>query len=300
MAFCQWWTLGCRATKVQAIKLLLELVLAHQWARGPSLVPKLSLALELARLWAKKVEQRLLEAWKKLSRTRQVHRRVARGRPRSTLDEKSKGLVFSLEVEKKDPVCRGLSGLTPSILKLAKDGGEEDNSKRCINERLESVPLPLVDKEGGGTYGLSLLVAEEEDTCMRWLNSKPPRSVVYVSFGSIASVSAEQMEELVCGLEASAKHFLWVVGAALEKTLPRAFRKAPVERGLVVQWSPQLAVHGSGVQARSRFRPQVFMLRCMARERIGSVDVQVSSLHAKVHDKGARRLNQGVDLGSSC
>ncbi|RWV98736.1 hypothetical protein GW17_00038399, partial [Ensete ventricosum] len=197
-------------------------------------------------------------------------------------------------------VCRGLSGLTPSILKLAKDGGEEDNSKRCINERLESVPLPLVDKEGGGTYGLSLLVAEEEDTCMRWLNSKPPRSVVYVSFGSIASVSAEQMEELVCGLEASAKHFLWVVGAALEKTLPRAFRKAPVERGLVVQWSPQLAVHGSGVQARSRFRPQVFMLRCMARERIGSVDVQVSSLHAKVHDKGARRLNQGVDLGSSC
>ncbi|RRT73065.1 hypothetical protein B296_00012186 [Ensete ventricosum] len=104
-----------------------------------------------------------------------------------------------------------------------------------------SVPLPLVDKEGGGTYGLSLLKAEEEDTCMRWLNSKPPRSVVYVSFGSIASVSAEQMEELVCGLEASAKHFLWVVGAALEKTLPRAFRKAPVERGLVVQWSPQLA-----------------------------------------------------------
>ncbi|CAL9756499.1 unnamed protein product [Musa acuminata subsp. burmannicoides] len=104
-----------------------------------------------------------------------------------------------------------------------------------------SVPLPLVDKEGGATYGLSLLEAEE-DTCMRWLNSKPPRSVVYVSFGSVASVSAEQMEELACGLEASGKNFLWVVRAAVEKTLPRAFAKAPPERGLVVRWSPQLAV----------------------------------------------------------
>ncbi|XP_078148777.1 indole-3-acetate beta-glucosyltransferase-like [Carex rostrata] len=100
--------------------------------------------------------------------------------------------------------------------------------------------LPRADGRGNA-YGMSLL-KPEDDTCMKWLNGKPDNSVVYVSFGSFASLSNKQMEELAEGLKASRKYFLWVVRTAEQKTLPKGFVENPGEKGLVVTWSPQLKV----------------------------------------------------------
>ncbi|EEE59915.1 hypothetical protein OsJ_12542 [Oryza sativa Japonica Group] len=49
------------------------------------------------------------------------------------------------------------------------------------------------------------------DECLRWLSTKPSRSVVYVSFGSWAYFSRRQVRELALGLEASNHPFLWVI-----------------------------------------------------------------------------------------
>lgn len=108
------------------------------------------------------------------------------------------------------------------------------------------VPLMDVDKHelGSETYGMSILKTEK-DTCIKWLDAKPPGSVVYVSFGSHASLGVEQMEELASGLMASDKYFLWVVRAPERKTLPREFieeEQPPPQKGLLVTWSPQLLV----------------------------------------------------------
>jgi len=46
---------------------------------------------------------------------------------------------------------------------------------------------------------------------MAWLGAQPPKSVVYVSFGSIALMSREEMIELWHGLINSRHRFLWVV-----------------------------------------------------------------------------------------
>ncbi|KAJ1691806.1 hypothetical protein LUZ63_015961 [Rhynchospora breviuscula] len=100
--------------------------------------------------------------------------------------------------------------------------------------------LPKVDGHDNG-YGMSLL-APEDNVCMKWLNEKPANSVVYVSFGSFASLQNKQMEELAEGLKGSGKYFLWVVRAAEQKTLPKGFAENPGENGLVVTWSPQLKV----------------------------------------------------------
>jgi pathogen-inducible salicylic acid glucosyltransferase len=100
--------------------------------------------------------------------------------------------------------------------------------------------LPGADGHGSA-YGMSLL-EPEDDTCMKWLNTKPANSVVYVSFGSFASLITKQMEELAQGLKGSGKNFLWVVRAAEQKTLPKGFVENPGEKGLVVTWSPQLKV----------------------------------------------------------
>ncbi|MFS7954810.1 putative anthocyanidin 3-O-glucosyltransferase [Helianthus anomalus] len=46
---------------------------------------------------------------------------------------------------------------------------------------------------------------------VEWLDKQPDRSVIYVSFGSGGTISAEQINELAWGLELSRQRFFWVV-----------------------------------------------------------------------------------------
>ncbi|RZC87005.1 hypothetical protein C5167_041938 [Papaver somniferum] len=55
------------------------------------------------------------------------------------------------------------------------------------------------------------------DEYLTWLNQQPKDSVLYVSFGSGGSLSAEQTTELAWGLEMSQKRFIWVVRKPVEK-----------------------------------------------------------------------------------
>ncbi|KQK13701.1 indole-3-acetate beta-glucosyltransferase [Brachypodium distachyon] len=107
------------------------------------------------------------------------------------------------------------------------------------------VPLPAPESGAAGhfTYGANLL-DPEKDTCIRWLDAKPPGSVAYVSFGSFASLGAAQTEELAHGLLAAGKPFLWVVRASEEPQLPRRLLLPDLDAGaaLVTRWSPQLDV----------------------------------------------------------
>ncbi|EYU36667.1 hypothetical protein ABFS82_14G289200 [Erythranthe guttata] len=79
-------------------------------------------------------------------------------------------------------------------------------------------------------------------TCKEWLDSKETASVVYVSFGSIASLRKEQMEELANGLIMSNRHFLWVVRASEMEKLPPNFTSLTSEKGLIVEWCHQMEV----------------------------------------------------------
>ncbi|KAL2544530.1 UDP-glycosyltransferase 74E2 [Forsythia ovata] len=88
-------------------------------------------------------------------------------------------------------------------------------------------------------YGLSVFIT---DVCMKWLNERASRSVVYVSFGSLAELGAPQMEELAHGLKTSNKYFLWVVRSPEEAKLPKKFSEETSKKGLIVSWCPQLEV----------------------------------------------------------
>jgi hypothetical protein len=76
---------------------------------------------------------------------------------------------------------------------------------------------------------------------MEWLDAKPARSVVYVSFGSILSLSKRQEEEMRQGLEATGQPYLWVArksaaggGASSDS--------GGIASGLVVEWCDQVRV----------------------------------------------------------
>ncbi|KAL7201240.1 hypothetical protein ACSBR1_033031 [Camellia fascicularis] len=106
-----------------------------------------------------------------------------------------------------------------------------------------TIPSMFLDKrlQDDTEYGLSIF-KPNTGTCMNWLEERPNGSVVYVSFGSLAELGVDQMEELAWGLGDSNYHFLWVVGSKEEAKLPKDFVRETSEKGLVVSWCPQLQV----------------------------------------------------------
>ncbi|KAG6745977.1 hypothetical protein POTOM_050487 [Populus tomentosa] len=104
------------------------------------------------------------------------------------------------------------------------------------------VPSAYLDQQidGDRAYGASLWKPTSSQ-CFTWLATKPPRSVIYVSFGSMENISAEQVEEIAWGLKASNRPFLWVLKES-EKKLPAGFLNSVGETGMVVSWCNQLEV----------------------------------------------------------
>lgn len=91
------------------------------------------------------------------------------------------------------------------------------------------------------TYGANLWKPAGEE-CLQWLSTKPARSVIYASFGSMADLKPKQIEELAWGLRDSGHHFLWVVKERQQPMLPGGYTEAVAEVGLVVSWCNQLQV----------------------------------------------------------
>jgi pathogen-inducible salicylic acid glucosyltransferase len=111
-----------------------------------------------------------------------------------------------------------------------------------------TVPSIYLDNrvENDNDYGLNLFTSDYLSSCTNWLNTKPAGSVIYVSFGSLASLSNKQMEELAFALKGGKSYFLWVVKDSEEEKLPENFvEEIAGDKGLVVKWSPQVEVLSS-------------------------------------------------------
>ncbi|KAF5943605.1 hypothetical protein HYC85_017682 [Camellia sinensis] len=99
------------------------------------------------------------------------------------------------------------------------------------------------------------------NTILKWLDSKQPKSVLYVCFGSQASMAPEQFLEVAHGLETSGCPFIWVArdmseygqeerekkegGENRGKKLPEGFEERMTKSGqglIVKSWAPQLLI----------------------------------------------------------
>ncbi|CAO2045011.1 unnamed protein product [Urochloa humidicola] len=85
--------------------------------------------------------------------------------------------------------------------------------------------------------------------CASWLEYKTPRSVLFVSFGSLARTQLPQLVEIARGLQASGRPFIWAAKPAGDLTAFERwmagdeFEARVAERGLVVTgWAPQRAI----------------------------------------------------------
>ncbi|KAG2306532.1 hypothetical protein Bca4012_084469 [Brassica carinata] len=99
---------------------------------------------------------------------------------------------------------------------------------------------------------------EKKTDILRWLDKQPPRSVVFLCFGSMGGFSEEQTREIAVALERSGHRFLWSVRRAsledtvkasppenftnLEDILPEGFIDRTAEIGKIIGWAPQVDV----------------------------------------------------------
>ncbi|KAI3869389.1 hypothetical protein MKX03_010742, partial [Papaver bracteatum] len=116
------------------------------------------------------------------------------------------------------------------------------------------IPTPSIYPVGPLTrVGEGSSISWDKNTCLDWLNKQPSRSVIFVSFGSGGTLTAEKINEISWGLEKSKQRFLWVVRAPTVKYtfgtyftsgsgggkpsdyLPEGFLNRTVEVGLILR-----------------------------------------------------------------
>nr|UHH90542.1 UDP-glycosyltransferase [Nicotiana benthamiana] len=86
---------------------------------------------------------------------------------------------------------------------------------------------------------------EEDKSCLKWLDEQPAKSVIYVSFGSIVTVTKDMLTEFWHGLVNSGQRFLWVIrhDSILDKDkesqVEVELKEGVIENGYIVSWAPQ-------------------------------------------------------------
>ncbi|KAK9689768.1 hypothetical protein RND81_09G079600 [Saponaria officinalis] len=126
----------------------------------------------------------------------------------------------------------------------------EHNIMQAISELAHSTvysigPLQLLlthfDRDEASTIGSNLW--QEDSKCLEWLDSKDPKSVFYVNFGSITVMNQQNIVEMAWGLANSGKNFLWVIRPDLfigeSSVLPAEFVQVAKERGYLARWCDQ-------------------------------------------------------------
>lgn len=95
----------------------------------------------------------------------------------------------------------------------------------------------------------SNILFDADKSCMSWLDSQPSKSVIYVSFGSVAVITRHELMEFWYGLVNSKKRFLWVARPDMVAGEGDAYRnileellEGTKEMGYMVGWAPQKEV----------------------------------------------------------
>ncbi|KAJ7000348.1 hypothetical protein NC653_010972 [Populus alba x Populus x berolinensis] len=107
------------------------------------------------------------------------------------------------------------------------------------------IPFALLDKNHQSDASCGCDLFEKSTEYTQWLNSKPKRSVIYVSFGSIAVLQKNQMEEMLLGLIGTCRPFLWIIRSSDNKDTEfeeMVREKVNKEKGLIVPWCSQMEV----------------------------------------------------------
>ncbi|KAG6395345.1 hypothetical protein SASPL_145988 [Salvia splendens] len=141
----------------------------------------------------------------------------------------AQGLIFNTFHHLEAPILAQLRTVCPNIYALGP-----------LHAHLKA---RMASREARSTTSNSIW--EEDRSCISWLDRQPSKSVVYVSIGSLAVMTKDQMCEIWHGLVNSGVRFLWirrpgsVTGYSDETGIDQELTRGTEERGCIVRWAPQ-------------------------------------------------------------
>ncbi|KVI00363.1 crocetin glucosyltransferase, chloroplastic-like [Cynara cardunculus var. scolymus] len=134
----------------------------------------------------------------------------------------------------------------PCILLNTFDGLEEESIKPIRDHINIFSVAPLIPGETEEPFICDIFQDSDRETYLRWLDSKPAKSVIYVSFGSIVELGKKQKEEILEGLIEAGYPFLWVIrNHGEDDEVAKSYRAEAATadgNGLIVRWCSQVEV----------------------------------------------------------
>ncbi|KAD3068063.1 hypothetical protein E3N88_35943 [Mikania micrantha] len=112
-----------------------------------------------------------------------------------------------------------------------------NNLSLLFNNFLLIGPFNLVSKQKPSSKS-------DESCCISWLDTQNPRSVAYISFGTVCTPPPHELVALAEALEETKTPFLWSLNNDAQKHLPSGFldRTTTNGWGKIVPWAPQVQV----------------------------------------------------------
>ncbi|GJN23619.1 hypothetical protein PR202_gb11283 [Eleusine coracana subsp. coracana] len=229
----------------------------HHWAAAAALEHKVPCAMLLLSAASN------VAAWNSRPWSRSEHASSA-DEQASTAQELPPSSEPRYETEKKVKMftTHAESGMTiVQRCSLTLQGSTLAALRSCVEWEPESVPLvPTLHGIPVAPFGLlppsihggrGVSTNGEQDATVRWLDTQPVSSVVYVALGSEVPLRVDQVHELALGLELSEARFLWALrkpdGVLDAEILPPGFEERTRARGLVAMgWVPQISILAHG------------------------------------------------------
>ncbi|KAI3458622.1 hypothetical protein Pfo_015285 [Paulownia fortunei] len=144
----------------------------------------------------------------------------------------AQGLIFNTFQELEAPILSQLLNICPNIYAVGPLHAH-------LKTRLAAETGPEVQPTTSNS------IWKEDKSCIDWLDAQPLKSVIYVSIGSLAVMTKDQLFEIWHGLVNSGSRFLWVrrpgsvIGLDSDSEIPSELSQGTKERGYTVSWAPQ-------------------------------------------------------------
>ncbi|XP_031109384.1 7-deoxyloganetic acid glucosyltransferase-like isoform X2 [Ipomoea triloba] len=148
------------------------------------------------------------------------------------LNSRSRGLILNTFEELDGSILAEIRNVCPNLYTV----GPLHAALRTKLKSSETTPFPSSSSNS---------LWPEDRSCLAWLDKQPRKSVIYVSFGSIATLTKHQLMEFWHGLVNSEQRFLWVFRReplAVKDSpteIPADLEESTKERGFIVGWAPQ-------------------------------------------------------------
>ncbi|KAG7549653.1 UDP-glucuronosyl/UDP-glucosyltransferase [Arabidopsis thaliana x Arabidopsis arenosa] len=154
--------------------------------------------------------------------------------------------ILDVETEILDPFLDKVLKMTKASSGLIFMSCEELDQDSVTQAREDfKIPIFGIGPSHSHFPASSSSLSTPDETCIPWLDKQADKSVIYVSYGSIVTISESELMEIAWGLRNSDQPFLLVVrvgsvrGTEWIETIPGEIIEKLNEKGKIVKWAPQ-------------------------------------------------------------